>query len=470
MSSRTGKDGFVHRGISVALGTDGRLHAKVPVGRKPNGAEDRRHVSAAKGEAAKLKQKIDALLDAKAKKEVPRAGRAPTVEAWIRHWLTEIAPYGSRPVSPKSLESYRSICNTWIFPHLGQLRLDELTVENLDAMYSAMYRKKLAGTTVLKAHAILRRGLEMAVRRERVHRNVAQLMDNPGSTKRRRKRAFTQAQARRVIEVIGRRPDALRWRLALAIGLRQGEVLGLRWQAVDFEAGTIAPDWQLQRQTYQHGCADPVACAAPRCKTEPCRDGCRRHARACPPPCSPGCTGHARHCPQRTGGLVFIRAKTVDGDELADDEDWEDEEATHVISLPETIVRELREHRRVQREQRLRAGSLWRGHDLVFCLEDGGKIDPRADLEVWHEILAEAGFKQTGTHLARSSAASIMHEMGEDIATIQHVLRHTDIRTTRGYLKVSPAATKGAARTMDDALFGAPVTEIVTRQRSRGSS
>jgi len=467
MSSRTGKQGFIHRGISVALGGDDRLHAKVPVGRKANGEEDRRHVSAPKGEAASIRQKIDALLDAKARHEVPRVGRAPTVETWMRHWLTEIAPYGKRPVSPKSLESYWSICQTWIFRHLGQLRLDELSVENLDAMYSAMYRRKLAGTTVLKAHAVLRRGLEMAVRRDKVRRNVAQMMDNPGSTKRRRKRAFTMAQARRVIDVIAGRPDALRWRLALAVGLRQGEVLGLRWQAVDFDAGTIAPDWQLQRQVYRHGCADPAGCAAPRCRTEPCREGCRLHRRACPPPCGPGCTGHARHCPQRVGGLVFVRAKTVDGEELGEGEEWDDEEDTHVIALPATIVDELREHRLEQSRRRLQSGAMWQGHDLVFCLDDGGKIDPRADLRTWHEILAEAGFRQTGTHLARSSAASIMHEMGEDIATIQQVLRHTDIRTTRGYLKVSAAATAAAARTMDGALFGSNVTDIVTKRRSR---
>lgn len=446
MPSKTGRRGFLYRGISVAIGPDGRYHAKVPVGRKPNGAADRRH--RASDDPATLKRKIDKLLDAKATDSVPRTGRAPTLEEFFETWLRDIAPYGRRPLRPNTIGSYRSLCQEWIYKHLGKLRLDELQADNLDAMYAAMHRAGKAGTTVLKVHAVLRRGLTVAQQRGKMTRNVARLIDNPGSTKpRKRRRALSQDQARRILEVIAARPrNSLRWRLGLAIGPRQGEVLGLRWPYVDLDAATVALDWQLQRQTYQHGCADEAACVA-------------EHGG--------GRTRHAVRCPKRLGGLVIVPAKTADL--VEDDEDIE--EASHLVALPASLVESLRTHRSHQNAERLRAGSMWLEHGLVFCQEDGRPIDPRRDWADWLDILTEAGVSGSGTHLVRRSAATILLELGEDIAVVQEVLGHTDIRTTRGYTKVTVGLTRRAAETMDEGLFGRPVvTDFVTERRRRRSS
>jgi integrase len=277
---------------------------------------------------------------------------------------------------------------------------------------------------------------------------VARLIDNPGSTKpKRRPRSLSYEQARRVLEVIdGLERNAIRWKLGLAIGARQGEVLGLRWPYVDLEAGTVALDWQLQRQTYQHGCPEPEACRAEHA-------GGRKH--------------DAARCPQRRGGLVIKSAKTVDA---VDDED-EDEQASHLVAMPASTIEELREHRVRQTAERLRAGSMWRDHGLVFCQEDGSPIDPRADWQQWRDILTEAGVKATGTHIGRRTAATLMLELGEDLAVIQEVLGHTDIRTTRGYTRVTVGLTRRAAETMDEGLFGdRPVTDFVTERRRRRSS
>lgn len=54
---------------------------------------------------------------------------------------------------------------------------------------------------------------------------------------------------------------SVRWSVALAVGIRQAEAIGLRWQFVDLDAGTIEVGWQLKRARYRHGCQDPAACA-----------------------------------------------------------------------------------------------------------------------------------------------------------------------------------------------------------------
>src|SRR5262249_57612348 len=54
--------------------------------------------------------------------------------------------------------------------------------------------------------------------------------------------------------------NGTRWSVALALGLRQGEALGLRWRHVDLDAGILTIRWQLQRLPWRHGCSDPHAC------------------------------------------------------------------------------------------------------------------------------------------------------------------------------------------------------------------
>lgn len=466
---------------------DDRWHGYATVGKKPNGELDRRHRSAATRDEVEVK--LRKLLDQVAAEDVPRPGRTPTVRQWFTTWLNEIAPYGEKPLGASTLASYWSLCNTWIFPHLGQVRLADLDTDPLDVMYAAMYRAGIARTSVLKCHAVLRRGLVVAEQRGKVRRNVARSIDNPGSTKpRRRQRPLTQEQAHKVIAALEHHPNGLRWRVGLAIGPRQGEALGLRWQYVDLKEGTVALDWQLQRRVFAHGCADPAACVVEHqlCKPRrPCRPrrthgcaeegACGRAAWRCPQaknearscvehrrwPCpsthGPNCVAHAARCPKRVGGLVFDRAKTVDPSEPGEDDDEYDtpgEEATHLVALPKSLVKELRQLREQQRQVKERAGELWQEHDLVFCQANGRPIDPQVDYRELRKLLVGVGVRRFGTHGVRRVAATLMLELGEDIAVVQEVLGHTDVRTTRGYTQVSVGLTRRAARRMDRGLFG----------------
>lgn len=83
---------------------------------------------------------------------------------WLTTWLTDIAPTGARALAPRTLDDYWSCCRTWAFEYVGQIRLDALEPEHLQAMYAAMYRAETSPARVQKVHAVVRRGLEMAVR------------------------------------------------------------------------------------------------------------------------------------------------------------------------------------------------------------------------------------------------------------------------------------------------------------------
>jgi len=477
------------RDVPVTLGTDGLWHAKVTVGRKPNGTLDRRHRSG--HTEAEVRAKLKELLRKVDKGEKPQVGKAPTVEQWFTTWLTTIATVGAKKLKPKTLEGYWSICRIWIFPHLGGLRVDALETEDLERLYAAMYARKVNGklralgeSTVLKAHAIMRRGLEIALRRGKVTRNVAKLMDPPGAPTVARE-SLSRDAIKAVLEVARGRRNGARWYLGLAIGPRQGETLGLRWSDLDLVEETVAIQWQLQRLGWKHGCDDPHACGAlsgderarlagrkayrPGQKKEglhhfqACPKGCTRHRsykRGCPKPCRPGCTKHESSCPQRAeGGLQFTRPKG-----------WRRRPRPRVVALPAGVAQLLREQRAAQAAERLHAGTWWKDHDLVFAHLDGRPIDPRVDWGMWKELLVEAGVPSARVHVMRHSTATALLDMGEDISIIQEVLGHADIRTTRGYQDVTPELTRRAASKMDGLLGTAAVTDLVTERERRRSS
>jgi integrase len=171
-------------------------------------------------------------------------------------------------MAPRTLADYRSKTRNWIIPLLGKHRLDRLTPEHLDTAYAVMLQRDLSPSTVLKVHRVLSRALRIAVRHGRISRNVATLVDAP-SVSAQEIEPLTRWEARRILKVAATRRNAARWSVALALRLRPGEVLGLRWSYVDLKTGVIRAWFQIQHLVWRHGCDNPHAC------------GERWHRRAC---------------------------------------------------------------------------------------------------------------------------------------------------------------------------------------------
>jgi hypothetical protein len=149
----------------------------------------------------------------------------------------------------------------------------------------------------------------------------------------------------------------------------------------------------------QHGCNDPHQCGERYHKMTPCKTGCRRHKRSCPPPCPPDCTAHARWCPQRQhGGLVLDDVKSRAG--------------RRTIALPPRLVGLLTEHQAAQRRERERAGDLWEERGFVFTNPAGQPLVPRADNGEWAELLTEAEVREARLHDARHTAATMLLVLG----------------------------------------------------------
>ena len=168
---------------------------------------------------------------------------SPRLDDFLRSWLeTSVKP----SVRPLTFAGYKVNVEKHLIPTIGKLRLDQLTPQHVQGMINARLAAGFSAKTVGYVHQVLRTALTLAVRWEMVSRNVARLVDKP-RVERKPINPLTPEEARKFLGAVrGHRHEAL-FSVALALGLRQGEALGLRWDDVDFAARTLRVENQLQR-------------------------------------------------------------------------------------------------------------------------------------------------------------------------------------------------------------------------------
>lgn len=430
----------------IRHGKDGRYHTWLTIGVLPSGQPRRRHVS---GKTAReVAKRADDILSRQNRGGPPV--KVDTVGGWLTYWIEHVV----RPNRAyKTFEAYRPIIYIHTIPVIGGYRLDGLRhriePEHVEMLYTEL-GKTLAPAYVLQVHRVLRKAFKDAVRRGRASRNVCDLIDPPHA-RAARVASLTLADAQAVITAAVDDDLAPRWLLGMLLGMRQGEVLGLRWHRVDLESGVLWVDKQVQRHSWLHGCDDPHVCAVRHCRTRPCRQGCRRHKsiKGCPPPCPPDCTGHARACPQRHGGgIVEVDTKSDTGKESG-------------IPLNGVLVDSLRVWRERQIRERGQLGRRWDPKGLVFTSFEGRPLDARRDHTRWEELLVRAGVEDARLHAARHTAATLMVASGTDIAVVQEILRHADIRTTRVYTEVANDLKRQAVDRISRSLFDGALADLL---------
>lgn len=158
-----------------------------------------------------------------------------TVGGYLDRWLADSVK-GS--VRPKTFESYEWLVRKHITPALGSVKLSSLGAAHLQGLYRSKLDAGLSARTVRYVHAVMHRALKQALRWGLVPRNVSEAVDPP-KLQRKEIRPLSCGEARRLLEAArGDRLEAL-YVLAVHCGLRQGELLGLRWEDIDLEAATL---------------------------------------------------------------------------------------------------------------------------------------------------------------------------------------------------------------------------------------
>jgi integrase len=194
---------------------------------------------------------------------------------FLEDWLGDVVRLSVRP---KTFVSYRSIVRIHLAPALGDIAVADLRPRDVQAYLNAKAASGLAPRTVAYQRNILRQALGHAERTELVWRNVAKLA-LPPRIPRREVHPLTPDQARTFLAAIATDPQEALYLIAIGVGLRQGEILGLRWPDVDLEAGTIRVRAALQRVEGAFAFVEPKSSTSRRLVPLPAivRDALVRH-------------------------------------------------------------------------------------------------------------------------------------------------------------------------------------------------
>lgn len=207
--------------------SDGRWEWSITM---PDG---RRRSFYGKTEKEARKKKNDAVRDYEA--GLRAAGERLTVATYLTAWLTDTAPMRVRHTT---LTGYRSLIEQHIIPVIGTVRLRDLGPMDVSRMMMAGKRKALSPTTINQVRAVLRIALNEAMRSGLVLRNAAQL-SQPHRVERARVDPFTVEQARTLLDTTRTHWMGPLVAVALATGMRQGELLALRWSDIDEGIGIL---------------------------------------------------------------------------------------------------------------------------------------------------------------------------------------------------------------------------------------
>jgi integrase len=390
---------------TVYLGADGRWHGRITVGVRDDGKPDRRHLSrTTQAEAIRAVRELERARDGG---RVRKAGPVWTVQTWLEHWVENIA---APVVRENTVASYRVAVRVHLVPGLGAHRLDKLEPEHLERLYAAMLRNGSKPATAHQAHRTLRAALNAALRRGHVTHNVASIAKAP-RIEETEIEPYSVEEIHRLLDAARQRRNGARWALALGLGLRQGEALGLTWSDIDLEHGILWVRRGRLRPRYEHGCED---------------DPCGRER--------PG------YCPQKRN----VRDETAATKSRA---------GRRGIGLPDALIEILREHAKRQAGEREVAGQLWREEGWVFTNELGAPLNMNTDHRAWKDLLKAAGVREGRLHDARHTAATALLLLGVPDRAVMGIMGWSNSGMAARYQHITDPVRREVARQVDGLLW-----------------
>ena len=315
-----------------------------------------------------------------------------TIGEYLDRWLTDSV---KGTVKETTYANYAYITHKHISPALGRVKMKMLTPAHVRSFYGEKARINLSAATVKKMHVVLRKALSQAVSDGLIPRNVADGVKPPRvSAPGEEIRPLDSEECATFLEAsCGERLEAL-YVLAIHCGLREGELLALRWEDVSLEAVKPA---LLVRRTLTRG-----------------EDG--------------------------RGWVVGTSTKSGKG---------------RRVRLTRRAVAVIKDHRKRQLEERLRLAGLWQDQGLVFPNETGSLFNPsNLRNRSFKRIKARSGVREDlRFHDLRHTCATLLLSEGVNLKVVSELLGHASITITLNtYSHVLPDMQDSAADAMEAAL------------------
>jgi integrase len=348
--------------------------AKIDIGPDPvTGKRRQRHIGPYKSRRDAERAVAKTLTDIQTGQAVDPGLGGVTLADYLREqWLPARELRGLKPTT---LANYRWVCEAYLIPRLGTIRLRNLGPREVVAFFEAFSKetgrsgKPRSTRTIALTHRVLSMALGHAVRSGLVARNVAEGArdDLPRGETPVKSEMWTPEELGRFLEATaGDRLYPL-WVLAVTTGMRRGELCGLRWEDIDFEQGTLTV---RRARVMVHGAAT---------ETTP---------------------------------------KTAAGQR------W--------IGLDRGTVEVLRDHQRRQAADQLEcAPGFWQGEGYVFTDEIGRPLIPEYVTKRFTRAVGQAGLPPLRLHDLRHWHATALLRVGVDVKIASTRLGHSSTALTQ---------------------------------------
>lgn len=284
-----------------------------------------------------------------------------TVGEWLDNWAAEYLG----GVKPFTVVSYEGQIKNHIKPALGAVSLEALNTHTIQGFYNRLGKPHgetpgLSAKSVKNVHGVLHKALQQAVAVGYIRFNPTDSCVLPRA-QRAEIKPLDENQSKAFLSAIKGHPFEDLFTITLFTGMREGEALGLTWDCVDFDRGTITISKQLQREK------------------------------------------------KKGGRYIFAPLKN---------------DKARTVTLAPWVMSLLRSHRAHQNEARLKAGPLWEDSSLVFTNELGHHLAIHTVYKKFKDVVASIGCPDARFHDLRHSYAVAAIRSGDDIKTVQGNLGH----------------------------------------------
>jgi integrase len=305
--------------------------------------------------------------------------RDETMETFLLNWLDmRIQPR----VSERTYQGYHDLITKHLLPTLGHIKVHKLTVEHIQKLYELKHHENYAPQTIRNIALLLHHALDDACQQQYLFHNVCRTVTLPKVPKAQSVCSLTIEQAKHFLTVVKGDPLEALSVLALTTGMRQGELLALKWDDIDLTHGNIQVRHALSRISRQ--------------------------------------------------GVILSEPKTPS--------------SRRCIHLTTIALEALKRHVFQQEQAKRKAGTRWGNHQWVFCNGEGNLLDGANLLRrSFRPLLSQAGLPAIRFHDLRHTTASLLLALGTHPKIVQELLGHSQVSMTLDiYSHVLPTLQENA--------------------------
>lgn len=351
--------------------SENRWRLNVPGGSGPKG-ERIVHRKMVEAKSEREAKKLLDLFSAEVQKGEYVAPSKLTFEEFVERWFRN---YGEKNLAPKTLFRYREILESRVLPAMGHLPVEQIKPFHLMEFYTNLQEDGiradgkpggLSPKTILQHHRIISSILNDAAQWQVISSSPAARV-RPPKVQKKQAGCYDESQMAALLDTLDK--EELKYRvlvhLALFTGCRRGELMGLEWQDIDFQKGTLEV-----RQASQY----------------------------------------------LPGQGTFTKAP-------------KNESSVRLLSLPPFLVDMLRQYKKEQTEGRLKAGDLWQGSNRLFTTWDGRPMHPDTVTSWFPKFLQRHNLPHLPFHGLRHTAATMLINQNVPLKNISGRLGHSNIST-----------------------------------------